>query len=191
MKKRFNFKKFFLVNKFNVLLILLFFLVSLIPFAYSRYSSTIISSAQIDVAIYVLEPGYQYVDLKLADVLPSSDSYEYSFTISNFNGSQTTDVNLEYDLSIVSTTNLPLTFELVDPTNSNANLITTNTVSADDDGTYFRTIKTAKKTFSYTTNTTYSYKLILHYSNSDLNYEYQSMIDSIRIEINSQQVVGS
>lgn len=189
--KSFNLKKFFFVNKINVLLILLLILLSIIPFAYSRYESNISSNANIDVAMYVLEPGYQYVDLKLADVLPSTDSYEYSFTVANYKDEDTmTDVNLEYSLDVVTTTNLPITYELVDPTDFNRNLIISNNVLPDDDGTYFRTIKTENHTFTYTQRKIYNYKLILHYSTDDITHIYQGMTDSIRIIINSNQILG-
>ena len=90
----------------------------------------------------------------LAELLPQDDAYVYTFSIGNEAGDERAEVDLEYELTLRTTTNLPLSYELYmnqDYTDEGAtSIITENVVDYDEQGTYFRTIKTEKQTLPYT-----------------------------------------
>ena len=98
----------------------------------ARYESMSNSVANVDVAFYVLKDDYKTMTTNLDSLLPQDDAYIYTFSIGNQDGTQTAEVDLEYELTIRTTTNLPLTYELYmnqQYTDSNAqNIITENKI---------------------------------------------------------------
>ena len=80
--------------------------------SFSRYNSNATLSLDIQSAIFVVEPGEMSYNIDIGKILPSDEPYIYTFSISNFNEEQTTDVDVEYMLDIQTTTNLPLTYRL-------------------------------------------------------------------------------
>ena len=106
-------------------------------------------------------------------------------------------MSLEYVLQIITTTNLPLTYKLYmneDYTSNTAtNLVTNNntTVTADDDGTYFKYITLAKEELYYNTPKINNYTLLIYYLPESANAIYQNTIESVRIVIDSNQIVSN
>ncbi len=189
MMKKNNIKIF----RISFLLIILLFLLVALPISYSRYETNATSNTNAPVAYYVLNAGYQYVDVKIPNLLPSNDPYIYNFTISNYKGTKRTDTLLEYDLMIKTTTNLQLTYELylnedyLDP--SSTNIINSNSVVQDSHGTYFKEMTTNKEDFSFLVNETNNYTLLIYFPMTYSNYIYQDIIESIFIIIDSKQVL--
>ena len=100
---------------------------------------------------------------------------------------------MEYDLSIITTTNLPLVYALYMNQAYNDNgavsIIVSDTVTADSDGTYWKTITTAKQNFGYTTNQSNSYQLVIYFPVTYTHYKYQDIAEMVQIVINSKQVL--
>lgn len=185
-------------NKVAVKLIItcisLIIIITLILTTMARYESQGDSIGEIEVALYVLNADYQSMNLKLDNMIPKDQPYIHNFSVSNYNDTERTDVELEYTLSIRTTTNLPLTYELYLNENYNApsatNIITQNTIEADSDGTYFRTITTDTKTFGYIQNETNIYQLLVYFPTTYSSVQYQDIVESIEIIINSRQVIN-
>ena len=160
----------------------------------ARYESMSNSVANVYVAFYVLKDDYKTMTTNLDSLLPQDDAYIYTFSIGNQDGTQTAEVDLEYELTIRTTTNLPLTYELYmnqQYTDSNAqNIITENKIEADEQGTYFRKLLTDKVSLSYKVATTNQYQLVVHFPKEYNTENYQDIIELIEITVDSHQVIG-
>lgn len=174
-------------------LILLCCFVFSIPNTFSLYESDVTGSASLNYAMYVIKATHISQEINLGEIVPREEPYIYTFTVSNNNGSYRTDVDLEYDLSIRTTTNLPLEYELyIDQTRTDSdavNAITSSDIIADSYGTYFLHIETPKKYFSYSENQTYTYELVVYFSENYTDSSYQDIAESIEITIDSKQIV--
>ena len=106
----FSKKKFLLISKINILIIVLLLLIKIMPITLSKYQSSGIGNTNSNIAFYLLTADYLTEKIKLSDLIPSDNPYIYTFTISNKKGEKTSEVDIEYVLSIVTTTNLPLRY---------------------------------------------------------------------------------
>ena len=160
----------------------------------ARYESMSNSVANVDMAFYLLKDDYKTMTTNLDSLLPQDDAYIYNFSIGNQEGTQRAEVDLEYELTIRTTTNLPLTYELYmnqKYTDSGAkNIITENKIEADEQGTYFRKLLTDKVSLSYKVATTNQYQLVVHFPKEYNTENYQDIIELIEITVDSHQVIG-
>lgn len=188
-----DFKKFIFVIKFPLLIIVLLTLLFLMPSTLSRYQSKAISSSSAPVAYYAMSTNYFTDHILLDEILPSNEPYVYNFDISNTKNNKRTEVNLEYELSLKTTTNLPLRYYLYknqNYTDTNANtIIISDITSMDDDGTYFRVMKAAKENFSYALDQINHYQLVVYFPETTTDSSYQGTYESIEITIDSKQIV--
>lgn len=178
-----------MINILNLLVILLIVLISILPSAYSRYESTLGASSKIDTAIYLLNDTYEYVDVRLPELVPQTTGYVYTFSVSNNDGTIRTDTDLEYDLTIVTTTNLPLDYEVYENGDESKSAIVSDVIEQDSDGTYFRKISMSKKSFGHKIDESNVYTLVIYYQASSVDANFQSLIESIRIEVDSRQIL--
>lgn len=176
-----------------ILIVLFIFLVIIAPMAYSRYEIEGNNKIKTAVAYYVVNPSYQYIDVKIPNMVPRVKPYVYNFSIKNNKDGARSEVSLEYELLIKTTTNLDLKYELYmneDYNNLNAsNIIYNDLVKADEDGTFFREMKAPKQFFNYRYNEENNYTLLIYFDEKYKNYAYQDIIESIFIIIDSKQVV--
>lgn len=187
MKKR-NKQKIFL-KKCIIFLLLIVAIIFLIRNTFARYSSNASAVGTLSTAMYILEEGYQSMNLKLDTLEPRSDPYKYTFSIANNDGENRAQVNLEYDLKIVTTTNLPLTFELYMADDLSTSIVTSNVVERDEYNTYFRTLETEKKQFGFTEDESYAYTLLVYFPETYKDIKYQDVIEGIEIQVNSKQII--
>lgn len=115
----------------------------------------------------------------------------YTFSISNNKNNQRTETTLEYELNIITTTNLPLLYKLYknEDYKTGTNIVTKDTTAADEYGTIFRTISTNKEIFVHTENQTNIYTLVVSFPQEYNKTEYQDIIEAIIVEINSRQLI--
>ena len=188
-----NKKRFKSIAFGSLMIVLLVVTIFLIPTTLSRYSTSTDSSAETQVAFYLLKATYQTSTVLLEEITPRNTPYTYSFAISNTNGTNRAETNLQYDLSIRTTTNLPLTYELylnsVYTDNNADEIITSSTTTQDDDGTYFNIFSTDTEYFSHQYNQTNNYQLVVYFPSNYVDEMYQDIIELIEIRIESQQVL--
>lgn len=187
-----NFFKYRLIR--NIFLILMSLIVILVvPYSYSRYESSVNSQVQTEVAYYLLDASPVSGTIRIDNLVPSDAPYVYNFSVSNNNGANRTEINLEYNLSIKATTNLPLTYKLYLNQDYNnplsTDIIDENLVITDDDGVYFKNMTTATEEFSYMVDQTNEYTLLVYFPLTYSSYEYQGIVESIDILINSRQLI--
>ena len=179
----------------KLVILILCFLISLRIFVLvlSKYESIANSNADVDIAFYLLKEDYQTMTTNLASVAPRDNAYVFTFSIGNKDGVKKAEVDLTYNLTIRTTTNLPLTYDLYmnqqyDDTDA-VSVVKENVISQDDDMTYFRTITTEPVTLEYTTGTTNVYQLVIYFPKSYNQENYQDIIEAIEITIDAKQVV--
>ena len=189
----FNIKKIIKFNKITFLLIILVVLLYVMPSTFSRFETEKNGDIIIPHAIYVLEDTVISETITLPKIIPSNNQYLYYFSVSNYNEERRTETNLKYDLSIRTTTNIPITYDLFkgETVNNNTSIITSNQVITDDDGTFFRMIETPTEYFSFDINKTNNYVLLITFPTGYNNSDYQDLFEMIEIKINSQQILST
>ena len=70
------------------------------------------------------------------------------------------------------------------------NIITENEITLDEQGTYFRHIKTEKVNLTYRKATTNLYQLVVYFPKNYNTENYQNIIELIEITVNAHQVTG-
>ena len=185
-------KKIRLYQKLVILLICFIIVLRIFTIILSRYESTANSDANVDIAFYLLKEDYQEMKLNLSSIFPQNEVYTYKFSIGNQDGDKVAEVNLEYELELIATTNLPLTYELYkneEYTEQGAtNIIQSNEVEQDEFGTYFRTMKTEKETLNFEEPKTNVYQLVIHFPEDYNTSNYQDILEMLRITVNGKQI---
>lgn len=173
-----------------VLGIILVVLVIIIPMSFSKYEQEAVSNVNSSVAYYVLDTNYQYIDVRIPNMVPREAPYIYNFSVSNFKDQKRAEVNMEYNLTIKTTTNLELRYELVlnEDYHNGTNIITSSNIIKDTDGTYFKELKTSPQYFDFHYNETNNYTLLIYFNDVTKSYKYQDIIESIFIIIDSKQL---
>lgn len=189
-----------LYAKLIILILCLIIILRLFTLILAKYESETSTDAEIDIAFYLFKEDYQTMTLNLGTIKPQNNVYVFEFNIGNQDGTDTAEIDLTYDLTIRTTTNLPLTYSLYmneEYTDSGAtSIIRTNTIAQDEDGTYFRTMTTDTQDLLFRTPKTNSYQLVVNFPlnngdpNNTIHYnveKYQDIIEAIEIKVESRQ----
>jgi len=183
-----------LYAKLIILILCLLIIARIFVLVLSKYESIANSYANVEIAFYLLKEDYKTMTVNLAELLPQNNAYVFDFSIGNEDGIEMAEVDLEYELSLRTTTNLPLTFELYmneKYTDSGAtNIIKENNIALDEQGTYFRTMTTDKVYLSYKEGITNLYQLVVYFPANYNQETYQDIIELLEINVNAQQVTG-
>ena len=160
----------------------------------SKYESISNSYANVDIAFYLLKEDYKTMTIDLASIVPRDNEYIFEFSIGNQEGEQIAEVDLEYELTLRATTNLPLGYKLYlneeYTAEGSTNIIKENTVNADEYGTYFRTMTTEKILLKYTEGKTNLYKLVVTFPPNYNSEIYQNVLELLEINVNAEQVTN-
>ena len=159
----------------------------------ARYESNAVSETELDVALFAISEDDDYT-ITLDTMVPRANPYVYEFSISNTDKNGVlTDVKMKYDLRIITTTNLPLEYKLYMNQNylssGATDIIEDDEVTADEDGTFFRTLTTDTEQFGFSTVETNEYTLLVYFPEQYKDSKYQDLIESIRIDIDAKQLV--
>lgn len=180
-----------LYTKFVILLLCFFVIIRMFTLTLSKFQSITNSNPNIDIAFYILKEDYKTMQLNLGSIIPRSEPYVYYFSISNTDGVNIAEVNMSYNLQIKTTTNLPLSYALYlenNETQEEINIITNNNVKKDEYGTYYRILETENRIFYYTKPETNTYRLLVTFPETYKSIEYQNIIESIEILVDSKQI---
>lgn len=185
----FDKKKLKLGFKIIISFIMLLFLIKVTPASLSKYQNEANSVASAGVALYLLNADYYTASINLNSLEPKDEPYVYTFKIANFKDKERSDTDLTYDLSLVTTTNMPITLELYKNYDTNNSVITNAVTEKDADGTYFRKYQTATETFKYNLDQENIYTLYVYFPKEYNNPLYQDLIEYIKIEVDSKQIL--
>ncbi len=177
-----------------VMFLLIVLAVKLFQIAYASYESTAKLNANINKALYIIQEGDMEFNIDLNKIEPSNEPYIYKFSVSNFDGNKHSQVDLEYQLDLRTTTNLPLTYKLYRNENYDdpnaTNLFENVQIVQDTDGAWYNLAEGKDKyEFLYTETKTDIYTLVINFPKEYKNkLDYADNIDNIEIEIKSNQI---
>jgi len=154
------------------------------------YSNAVINSNDQEIAKFVFNSELlDSLSLPLIDLKPG-DIKEYNFDVSNSNNNNTSDVTIEYQLTLKTYHLIPLTIELYKVNNDQ------NEIIMNCDESYTRNdqneliCNTNTQTMNYSVSTKDSYKLKITFDSSYNASEYSNLVDYINVEIKSAQKVA-
>lgn len=187
-------KRFLLFSLFLLLILYLSF--KLFGVAYASYETKAKLNASIDRAIYLIDNEGMSFNIDPEQIIPSDDPYVYKFSISNFNATTRSDIDLLYELRVTTTTNLPLTFELYRNENYDdataVNLFSSPRVAQDEDGAWYNIYEpSGVYEMLYAEKVTDIYTLVINFPKVySSNVVYADSIENIEVMIKSKQMVG-
>ena len=187
-----NKKKFKRTFFSSLVIFLLIIIISSIGFTYARYESDTTLKLNPNIAFFIVDATNTTQSLELTKMVPSNDYYDYYFEVSNFNDTGKANVDLNYNIQLKMTTNLPLTYEIYKVEDSTAANINTVNISTNQDGMYFKEyVDTNDYFMACKTKKTDRFLLRVYFP---LEYKnnpdyYESVIDLVEININATQVV--
>ena len=192
MKKRKIDKKVF--RKMMIILLLIGIIIALVQVTRTaaRYASKVSAEKEVDVAFYIMDNDFKDDSrLILEDLLPSDTPYTYTFSISNNNGAKRTEVDMEYDIIVTATTNLPLTYS-IEKKGEVCNQ--TETIIKDTSGTYYKqiTVTSADNNlkFSHTEDLTEEFVIKVMFPKEYSTQEaYTDLIENINLEVTGRQII--
>ncbi|MBO7078432.1 MAG: hypothetical protein J6W64_01320 [Bacilli bacterium] len=203
------------INFLIVFLVLdLFLIFGLLRSSNAVYVSTAVADSSMDVALYAFRYDglkevngtganptiiEQSLDVNVGELQPGDTKY-YNFRVYNTDEDGTiSDTNISYKLKIIVTTNIGLEYALYYNQNSTSphasSLISgTNiedTIITDGWGTYFRVFAIDEKCFKFNAAKydEYTLKVTLPNTQEFMKSEYQDLIESIKIQLESKQVL--
>ena len=98
--------------KLVILLLCLIIVIRMFTLVLSKYESETNSNTNVDIAFCLLNEDYKTMQLNLASIFPQNDAYVFTFSIGNQDGEKIAEIDLIYDLTIRTTTNLPFSRHL-------------------------------------------------------------------------------
>ena len=184
---------------FIFFMIMFTFLIFLFLVFFKRTFSSLVADADVKInvanAVYILEEGMFDFYIDLEGIVPSEDPYVYSFTVANYNDKKRSDVDIDYQLSLLATTNLPLKYELyrneLYTDDGAVDIIRSNDIVSDLNGAWYRELSVGDTyRFTYDTDMMDTYYLIIYYPKSySSNIEYQGVAENIEVRLQSKQVI--
>lgn len=188
-----NKKTSYSINLMSLIVMIFFIAIVGIAITMSRYRSLGQSTLNADIAFYVVKDEYQEENVSLQNLYPSEETFDYQFTVSNSDGTNTAETSIDYTADLVITTNLPLEFKVY----KNDNELTKiedieNNVTKDSTGnTYIRKIKIKNGSFTHSQAKTDTYKLEVEFPiEYAQNEKLQGIIDNINIAIDAKQKIN-
>lgn len=181
-------KRLLLFNRLTLLVILIFIILISIRISFSSYESVSKSNVVSDIAFYLLDVGTQSEELKLDSIAPDDKDYIYNIVVQNYKDDLISEVDLEYSLDVITTTNIPIDYKIQlknDPTN----IISTKETFQDDDLMYFNKYSTGSYQFFKDKKMIKEYQIIVNFPKKYNDEVYQDLIDSVQVVINSKQLV--
>jgi len=188
----FNTKRFFLIFGFIILLFVTLVIINFTRLTLSKYASTTNVNVSPDLAFFITDVGTYENSIELDKILPTNKPYLYTFTVSNNKDNQRINVNLEYEIEFIATTNLPLTFKLYKNSSTSNDIITSNQIISNADDMYFRVMSTNLiSEFVYTKDETDTYFLWIQFPEV-YKYQpddYEGVLELIEIKVNARQKI--
>ncbi len=164
----------------------------------ARYETTATSDKDVDVAFWIVDNSFKSDRMLIKDIYPSDLSFDYTFTVSNFEQAQDggtitkrAETDLDYEIVLTATTNLPLEYEIQ---KNGVTCETTQQLYADSDGTYYREIKIETDTNNLVmrqgtdTTDTFVVKVKLPKANFT-NEQYADLIEYLKIDLSAKQLI--
>ncbi len=192
--KKFDKKRFMFVAKLAFVFVGLVTIINIIGRTYTRYESNVDINANANVAFFIIDQGTYESSISLDGLVPSPNPIYYTFYVANYKGSKRTKVDMDYKIKFETTTNLPLTYEIIRNqsfSGPHTNIIDATSIRQDDYNVYYR-VFTDNDTYSFTHNSNqideYVLKVTFPASYKDYPDLYQGVVELFSIIIDAEQV---
>lgn len=178
-----------------VLLLLLWLAFKLFEVSYASYQSQAKLNVNIERAIYLIDVSKTSFNIDPEQIVPSDQPFVYKFSVSNFNDSLRSDIDIKYTLKVTTTTNLPLNFNLYrNESYDNAtsvDLLETHQSLQDSDGAWYNVYNIDNwYTFNHNDKVTDIFTLVIKFPKVySTNTIYADAIENIEISIDSKQII--
>ena len=151
----------------------------------SRYETVATSEKDVDVAFWMFHDDFQSASMIIQDIFPSNNSFDYTFSVSNFEADEDGNINrraetdLEYELTVTTTTNLPLEYVI----EKNGEILATQqNIITDEDGTYYREILIEPSQMQQGEDLTDEYTIKVTFpKENDTNAEFSDLIELFNV----------
>ena len=181
-------QRFKLLGQGTILVVLIFVALFCLKTVFSIFHSDASGVVANHIAFYVVEAVPQTQSIKIGEVAPDGQSYRYSVDVSNFKNGKTSEVDLEYTLEIITTTNIQVTYELYAGTDTTNNIIGTKEVITDTNGMYFFKFTPQVGTFTHDVQKTDRFTFVITFPSTYNDAAYQDLIETIQITVDANQV---
>jgi len=173
------------------LIIIIIFAAIQIRKTLARYETTTTTERDVDVAFWIVENSFESQRMLIDDIFPRTTPFEYTFTVANFKETKSAETDLDYEIVITATTNLPLSYEI---TKDGTTCTKIEKLYTDTDGTVYREIKLETQANSLNmlqeTDTTHTFKINVTFPQQySANAEYADLMEDIKIELSAKQVI--
>lgn len=190
----FDRKKLIMTTKIISLFLLLIVIINVIGIAYSRYESHADMYAKANVAFFVIDSGTYEQSISIKGLTPSSDPFLYTINVYNFKGRDRSKVDLKYDIKFETTTNIPLTYEIIrnETYSDTATNIISNERLRQDGEVYYKVFDINDSyNFLFNQDQTDQYTIVVHFPEIYKQFpdSYQGKVELITVTINAEQVV--
>lgn len=178
-----------------VLLLLLWLAFKLFEVSYASYQSHAKLNANIERAIYLIDVSKTSFNIDPEQIVPSDEPFVYKFSVSNFNDSLRSDIDIKYTLKVTTTTNLPLNFNLYrNESYDNAtsvDLLEAHQSLQDSDGAWYNVYNLDNwYTLNHNDKVTDIFTLVIKFPKVySTNTIYADAIENIEISIDSKQII--
>lgn len=187
--KKTIFKSFIIIS----LIVIIIFAFIQIRNTLARYETTTTTEREVDVAFWMVDTSFASERLLIDEIYPSNTPYEYTFTVSNYEGTKRAETDLEYDIVLTATTNLPFEYEIQ---KGGITCGKTEQLQTDEDGTFYKKMiidPPASDDFKLENETndidTFVIKVTFPKSNSN-NENYADLMEDIVLDISATQIIG-
>lgn len=190
--KKINWHDFRLYLFFSILLVVTLITIRNFEFTQARYESEVELDVSPNLAFFIVDVTTASGHIKLDSMVPRTEPYLYTFSVSNFKGNRRANVDLTYSIELITTTNMPLEFRVYKGNNMTLNDVDSDTITADSNGVYYRhLVMDGVSTMNYSSNVTDTYTLWVQFPLSSSNNPemYAGLIDLVDIKIDAEQVV--
>ena len=180
---------------YSILVLILMFLSMYVLRVYGSYQSNAYLKADVVKAVLLLEEEKLDFSIDPDGLVPSDKPYVYYFSIANYNDSSKSNVDLEYSITMKTTTNIPLEYQLYrneDYTlDTSTNLLKNYSEIQDEDGSWYKVFSLQDTyEFSYKTKNKDIYTLVVYFPKAySKNLDYTNLIDHIEFTVDAKQIV--
>ena len=194
--KNFDKNRFFMVGKISFIVIAIAITINAFGLTYTRYESEVDISANANVAFFVLDQGTYENTISLSGLEPSDDPFYFTFYVANYDqdNNKRSKVDLDYNIKFETTTNLPLTYEIIRNqsfSGTHTSIIDSVTTRQDEYDVYYK-VFTDNDTYNFSHNSNrideYTIKVEFPASYKDYPDLYQGVIELFSIIIDASQV---
>lgn len=182
-----NKKKFKVFNRFTILVFCILVFLFIIKTSYSFFHSDASGVVANKIAFYVVDSKPQSQTIKIGEVKPDGQDYSYDIEVSNFKNDKVSEVDLDYTVQIITSTNIPVDFKLYS-NDGDTNIIGNKEIVEDDSGMYFFKYSPQVGSFTHGIKKTDKFTLVINFPDLYNDALYQDLIESVEVTVDAKQV---